>query len=91
MVQGTTFNYAGRLEYLLNQYFSPAAEIFGEPGVIGNWQRADTQTHQLGPAFYGAWRWGEAKQKLKYSAASLYGLTHASPDYTLVVRLEFEF
>jgi len=89
--QGTVFSYAGRLEYLLNPYFSPAFEAIGEPGLIGQWQRADTQTHQLGPAFYGVWRWGETKQKLRYSAASLFGVTHGSPDWTTVLRLEFEF
>ncbi|MBI3553131.1 MAG: hypothetical protein HY077_11505 [Elusimicrobia bacterium] len=88
---GTTLDYAGKVEYLLNPYISPAVEIFGTPGVIGRWERADTQIHQFGPAFYGTWRWGQARQKLRYSAASLFGLSQASPDWTLIFRLEFEF
>ncbi len=89
-VPGTGFSYAARFEHLLNIYLSPAVEAFGEPGIIGNWQRASTQSHLLGPAIYGAAHIGE-KQKLKYSVASLFGLTNASPDWTIVTRLEFEF
>jgi hypothetical protein len=86
---GTDFSYAARAEHLWNAYFSPAVEAFGEPGVIGRWQRADTQNHSVGPSFYGSVRCG-GKRKLKYSAAALFGLTHASADWTMVTRLELE-
>ena len=89
-VPGTGFAYRARWQHLLSPYFSPAVEAFGEPGVIGRWLRADTQTHQLGPAAYGSVKWGQ-KQRLRYSVSSLFGLSTASPDWTLVTRLEFEF
>ncbi len=90
-VPGTGFSYAARYTHLLNPYFSPAVEAFGEPGIIGRWQRADTQTHSIGPAFLGTWRVGTTKGKLVYSVAGLRGLSTATPDWTVVWRLEYEF
>lgn len=87
---GTAFAYAARAEYLLKAYFSPALEAFGEPGTIGSFPLAAEQTHSLGPAFYGVARLG-GKRKIRYSASSLFGLTPASSDWTVVTRLEFEF
>jgi hypothetical protein len=87
---GTTLRYTARAEYLLSPYFSPAVEAFGEPGEIGRFNAVSEQSHSVGPAFYGQFRWGN-RNKLKYSVAVLFGLTDASPDWMLVPRLEFEF
>jgi len=87
---GTGFHYAARAEYLLSAYFAPAAEFFGEPGVIGNFPNASEQTHLAGPAFYGTWHPG-SRQTVNYSAALLFGLNAATPVRAVVTRLEFEF
>jgi len=87
---GTDFHYAGRVEYLLNNYFAPAAEFFGEPGVIGNFPNASEQTHLAGPALYGTWRPG-SRRTVNYSVALLYGLNAATPVRAVVTRLELEF
>ncbi len=87
---GATLGYAARAEYLLFPAFSPAAEAFGAPGVVGRFAAASQQTHSAGPAVYGAARVAPG-QTLRYSVASLFGLTPASPGWTLVGRLELEF
>ncbi|HVC08339.1 MAG TPA: hypothetical protein VNH15_00180 [Elusimicrobiota bacterium] len=87
---GTGFHYAGRAEYLLSDYFAPAAEFYGEPGVIGNFPNSSEQTHMAGPAFYGTWRPG-SRRTVNYSAALLFGLNAATPVRAVVTRLEFEF
>ncbi len=87
---GTDFRYAAKVEYLLNSYFAPAGEFYGEPGVIGNFPDSSRQTHLAGPAFYGTWRPG-SRRAVNYSAALLFGLNGATPVRALVTRLEFEF
>ncbi|MDE2038681.1 MAG: FTR1 family protein [Elusimicrobia bacterium] len=87
---GTDFHYAASLKYLLNPFFSPGAEFFGEPGVIGSFPIADRQTHLTGPAVYGSWHQGP-RRDLRYSAALLFGLNSQTPVRALVTRLEFEF
>ena len=87
---GTTFGYAARAEYLLRPAISPALEAFGEPGVIGRFSGTADQTHLAGPAIYGAAHVA-ARTTLRYSVASLFGLTPSSPGRTLVARLELEF
>ena len=89
-VPGTGLSYGARAEYLLHPLFSPAVEALGEPGVIGRFAATSQQTHTAGPAIYGAAHIA-AHQTLRYSVASLFGLTPASPGWTLVTRLELEF
>jgi hypothetical protein len=87
---GTDFHYAARLKYLLNPFFAPAAEFYGEPGVIGNFPVASRQTHLAGPAVYGSWHQGP-RRDLRYSAALLFGLNGATPVRAVVTRVELEF
>ena len=87
---GTTIGYAARAEYLLHPLLSPALEAFGEPGEIGRFTGTPGQKHSAGPAAYGEAHLA-ARRTLRYSVASLYGLTSASPAWTMVARLEFEF
>ncbi|MHB2025023.1 MAG: hypothetical protein ACYCPQ_00085 [Elusimicrobiota bacterium] len=87
---GTGLSYAARAEYLINPYFSPAVESFGEPGIIGRFSPAQSQTHSIGPAIYGSLTPG-ARKTIQYSVSDLFGLTASSPPWTLVARLEFEF
>lgn len=88
----TEFGYAARLRYRLNPYFEPAIEAYGSPGDIGEFAPKGEQRHQIGPAFYGQAYFGRGSRKFKYSAAALYGITDAgSPNWTFVVRFEYEF
>jgi hypothetical protein len=88
----TEFSYRARLRYRLSPHFEPAIEAYGSPGDIGNFEPGDEQRHQLGPAFYGQAPLGGSGQKIEYSAAALAGLTGAgSPDWTFVLRTEYDF
>lgn len=85
----TEFEYAARLLYELNEYFKPAIEAYGSPGPIDDFEPTDEQEHQIGPAFYGEVHL--ERGEIGYSAAALAGLTDASPDWTFVLRAEYEF
>ena len=87
---GVEFEYKARLRYLLKRAFSPAVEAYGSPGYIGRFAPVAAQRHQIGPALYGTLRTGPS-QVFSYSGAALFGLTKASPDLTLVLRMEYEF
>lgn len=87
----TEFGYAARLRWRLDPRFEPSIEIYGSPGDIGEFAPRGEQRHQIGPGFYGQMPLGDG-QKLKYSAAVLRGLTDTgSPNWTAVVRFEYEF
>ncbi|HET7569863.1 MAG TPA: hypothetical protein VFK96_04670 [Gammaproteobacteria bacterium] len=89
---GTEFGYAARVRYRLNPYFEPAIEAYGSPGEFGDFLPKGEQRHQIGPGFYGQAYVGSGGQKIKYSAAALYGITDVgSPNWTFVVRMEYEF
>jgi len=87
---GLVLAYAARLKYLMNAKLEPAIEVFGEPGAIDDMSRVNGQEHWIGPALYGEFKTGH-KQKLSYSTALLKGVTSASSDWRLVLRLEYEF
>lgn len=87
---GTDIAYAVKAQYLLNHFFSPAIEAFGEPGVIGRLTPTQNQINILGPAVYGSWFLG-ARRTINYSLAFLFGLTPSSPRWTLLPQIEFEF
>jgi hypothetical protein len=88
----TEFGYAARIRYRLNRHFEPAIEAYGSPGDLGSFLPKGRQRHQIGPGFYGEMFVGKGDKKIKYSAAALYGITDAgSPNWTFVVRLEYEF
>lgn len=89
----TEFSYAANLRYRLNPHFEPAIEVYGSPGDIGEFEPKAEQRHQIGPGFYGEFRLADnSPSKIKYSAAALHGITGTgSPDWTFVLRLEYEF
>ncbi|HET7587899.1 MAG TPA: hypothetical protein VFL45_07475 [Gammaproteobacteria bacterium] len=87
----TELGYAARLRYRLNPQFEPSLEIYGSPGEVGEFAPKGQQRHQIGPGFYGQVHLSGAR-KIKYSAAVLYGITDTgSPNWTYVVRFEYEF
>jgi hypothetical protein len=87
---GTTFAYAARLRYRLHPHFDPALEAYGEPGRINHFGHWNDQEHWLGPALYGKAK-VDGGSALEYSAALLFGTSHAASDLRAVLRLEYEF
>lgn len=82
---GADRKYEFRSSYLMTYRFSaPFA-----PGFEAYYRPAD-DSRQLGPALYGEILTGRGNE-FEYSAALLFGLNHAAPDRTFVLRLEYEF
>lgn len=76
----------------LNPYFEPGVEYYGS---LSLGDHGDDPKHRIGPSLAG--RIGfhdlgvEAPGGIKYDAAYLRGLTHATDPSTFRVRVEFEF
>ena len=87
---GNVFSYAARFKYSLNPLFDPAVEFFGVPGRINHTPTFSSQTHWVGPAFYGKKKLGDG-HALVYSGTRLFGTTSAAADKRAVMRLEYEF
>lgn len=87
----TDFAYAARLRWRMGPGFEPAIEAYGSRGILDGFKLDQVQRHQAGPAFYGQLDLGNAS-KIVYSAAALRGLTDSdSPDWTYVLRFEYEY
>ena len=61
----------------------------GELGKWNDWARRDDQEHKVGPAIFGRLKTADG-QRVNYNAGLLFGLTDATPDYTLRFKLEYE-
>jgi hypothetical protein len=85
----TTLSVAWQSRFLLNQYFEPGIEYFGEIGDIESPGKAADQEHRLGPMFAGEIGFG-GFGALKYELGYLFGLTRSTPDGTVRWRLEYE-
>ncbi len=76
----------------LSPYFEPGIEYYGNL-TLGT--RGDEPQHRLGPMFAGRLGFREvgvdAPGAIKYDAAYLTGLTHATDPSTFRVRIELEF
>jgi hypothetical protein len=92
--QGLDFSYAWQSRWNLWAPLSPAVEIYGDAGVLGNTGRLSQQQLLIGPVGVGSLNLydlhlGHAG-KLKYEVGWLFGATQASPNGTLRWRLEVE-
>jgi hypothetical protein len=87
-----TFKYAWQSRYLLNRYFQPGIEVYGEIEDINNPGTFNQQQFRLGPMFAGSYSLGDilGKGKIKYEAGYLFGATSATEHGTLRTRLEVE-
>jgi high-affinity iron transporter len=87
-----TFKYAWQSRYLLNRYFQPGIELYGEIEDINKPGTFNQQQFRAGPMFAGSYSLGEilGKGKIKYEAGYLFGATSATEQGTLRTRLEVE-
>ncbi|HQT79428.1 MAG TPA: hypothetical protein PLD10_20485 [Rhodopila sp.] len=92
--QGLDFSYAWQSRWNLWAPLSPAIEIYGGTGILGQVPRIARQQLLVGPVAVGqlglsALGLGHAG-KIKYEIGWLFGATTASPQGTLRWRLELE-
>jgi high-affinity iron transporter len=87
-----TFQYAWQSRYLLNRYFQPGFEIYGEIEDINRPGPFNQQQFRAGPMFAGSYSLGEilGAGKVKYEAGYLFGATSATEHGALRLRLEVE-
>jgi hypothetical protein len=86
----TELHYQTQLKYRASEQLEWGAQGFGSLGRWDHWAPSSEQEHQFGPAIFGKIRTG-GKQVIKYNAAVLFGLTHASPRTALRFQAEYEF
>jgi hypothetical protein len=88
-----TFKYAWQSRYLLNRYFQPGIEIYGEIENLNKPGNFNQQQFRLGPMLAGSYGLGElfGVGKIKYEVGYLFGVTSATEHGTLRTRLEIEF
>lgn len=81
-------------EYDLNEYFNPAIEWHAEWGTLNHIEDSDNQQHFVGPAAYGElFEWDGAngqEHEIEYEISYTFGLTDASADTALRLKLEYE-
>lgn len=87
-----TFQYAWQTRYMLNPYFQPGVEIYGEIEDVNHPGSFNQQQFRVGPMFAGSYNLGEfgGKGKIKYEAGYLFGATTATEHGTVRTRLEYE-
>jgi hypothetical protein len=87
-----TFQYAWQTRYLLNRYFQPGIEIYGEIEDLNRPGSFNQQQFRAGPMFAGSVSLADmfGVGKLKYEAGYLFGATSATEQGTLRTRLEIE-
>jgi high-affinity iron transporter len=87
-----TFKYAWQTRYLLNRYFQPGIEFYGEIEDINRPGTFNQQQFRIGPMFAGSYSLGEilGVGKVKYEVGYLFGATTATEHGTLRTRLELE-
>jgi high-affinity iron transporter len=88
-----TFQYAWQTRYLMNRYFQPGFEIYGEIEDLNRLGSFNQQQFRAGPMFAGSVSLAEifGVGKVKYEASYLFGATSATEHGTLRTRLEIEF
>jgi len=79
--------YQAQWKYNLHPQFQPGLQAFGS---LGDPAHLHSQELKVGPAIFGVLNIANGK-KLQYNAALLGGVTHATPDTTLRMQLEYEF
>jgi len=85
----TGFVPAWQSRVLLNRYFQPGFEIYGDIGDVGRAGKFNDQEYFVGPVFvgsYGLARYG----KIKYEVGYLFGITPSTPRGTLRWKFEYE-
>jgi len=83
----TEFDYRWQLRWRGNEALEWGVQGFGELGTVDHLGEGDW--HTAGPALFGVRRLA-GRDKLRYNAAALAGLSHDAPDATLRFQLEYE-
>jgi hypothetical protein len=91
---GLDFSWAAQTRWNLWAPLSPAVEIYGDSGVLGQSPRLSQQQLLVGPVALGSLRLNQlglgSAGKLKYELGWLFGATEATAQGTLRWRLELE-
>lgn len=85
----TEVSYAWQSRLLLNPWFEPGVEFYGEVEDIGHPGKLTEQEHRLGPMFAGARNFAPYG-KIKYELGYLFGLTSATENGAVRWKLEYE-
>lgn len=85
----TEFEYEYQTRWLGNKKLEFGVQAFGEFGEVEDTNSIGDQEHKIGPAIFGEVAAGE-RNKIKYNAALLAGLTNNTPDETLRFTVEYE-
>lgn len=88
--QQAALGYQWQLKYRWHPELEFGAQGFGDLGRWDHWAPRSEQSHVAGPALFGALRVG-TRQKIKYNAGLLFGMTDGSPRNTLRLQAEYEF
>jgi hypothetical protein len=83
----TELDYRWQLHWLGNEALEWGAQGFGELGTVDHLGTGDW--HSAGPALFGVKRL-QGRDKIRYNAALLAGLSHDAPDAALRFQLEYE-
>ncbi len=86
----TEMGYQWQAKYRLQPTFEFGLQGFGEVGQWDDWASTDEQNHRIGPAIFGKFALDQ-KQKIKYNAAWLLGVSDAAADNTFRLQVEYEF
>jgi hypothetical protein len=85
----TGFSYAWQSRLLLNPWFEPGFEIYGNVDKIDEPGKPTQQEHRIGPMFAGLQNFAPYG-KLKYELGYLFGLTPATENGAIRWKLEYE-
>ncbi len=83
----TELTYGWQWKHRGNPLLEWGLQGFGEFGEIDD--LGHEHVHKIGPALFGQMRTAE-RNKIKYDAALLFGVTNSTPDTTLRVQFEYE-
>jgi hypothetical protein len=86
----TEMGYQWQAKYRWKPTFEFGLQGFGSMGEWDHWETSDNQEHRLGPAVFGKIGLG-GKQKIKYNAALLFGVSDAAAANTFRMQVEYEF
>ncbi|MCB1906880.1 MAG: hypothetical protein KDH15_05875 [Rhodocyclaceae bacterium] len=87
--RGTALAYQWQWMYRHSHRIYYGLHGMGELGQWDDWAKSEAQEHQAGPAIFGRVKLPD-RRRLNYELGFLFGLTEATSDYTLHMKLEYE-
>jgi hypothetical protein len=86
----TEMGYESQVAYHLKNGMDIGVQAFGDMGEWNHWLASSEQSHRIGPMAAGKIRLG-GRNQIRWNAAWLFGVTHASPDNQFRLQAEYEF